>query len=100
MSRSFTVEKSEIGVTGGRYIGTEPYRVARKVARAMFDAATSAKKKKKEIRFTLRETTEGSKKKVYHYIGMKKSLDKPVVVKRGNTDVTIRHIYHVKSCAA
>lgn len=100
MSRSFTVDKSEIGVTGGRYMGTEPYRVAKKVARILLSSMpVTGKKAKKEIRFTLRETTEGSAKKLYHYIGMKKSLDTPLVVKRGDRDITIRNTYHVKSCS-
>lgn len=100
MSRSFTIEKSEIGVVGGRFMGKEPYRVAMKAARSLFaDASEHHHKKKSGIRFTLRETTEGSAKKQYHYIGSKKSLHKPIVVKRGESEITIRHTYHVKSCS-
>jgi hypothetical protein len=100
-TRNFTIEKSEIGFTGGLYTGKEPYRVAAKAARALFNqAATGKKGKKQEIRFTLRETTMDSNKKEYHYIGMKKSLSEPIVVKRGDVEIKIKHTYHVKSCAA
>lgn len=100
MSRSFTIEKSDIGETGGRFMGNEPYQVASKVARSLFKSASEHKKKKTEIRFTIRETTEGSAKKLFTYIGMKKSLHKPIIVKRGDTEIKIRHTYHVKSCHA
>lgn len=102
MTRNFTVEKSEIGVTGGTYTGKEPYRVASKAARVLFKQLQSEKKKgkKNEIRFTLRETTADSNKKLYHYIGIKKTLSQPVVVKRGDSEIKINHTYHVKSCSA
>lgn len=101
-TRNFTIEKSEIGVTGGLYTGKEPYRVASKAARALFKQLEADKKKgkKKEIRFTLRETTADSNKKMYHYIGMKKALSQPLIVKRGDSEIKINHTYHVKSCAA
>lgn len=99
MSRSFTIEKSDVGETGGRFMGSEPYRVAAKVARSLFDSAGS-KKKHHEIRFTIRETTADSPKKSYTYIGIKKSLHKPIIVKRGDVEIKIRHTYHVKSCQA
>lgn len=103
MSRHFTIEKSEIGFNGGQYNGSEPYRVASKAARALFDHLATKKNKKTEkkgeIRFTLRETTAGSKKREYTYVAMKKSYDKPLIVKRGDTEIKIHHTYHVKSCA-
>jgi len=96
--RSFTIEKSEIGSEGGRFVGKSPYTVAAKAARSLFKAAGAAKKKKSEIRFTLRETTAGTGGKEFHYIGVKKSLHTPIKVQRGDTEITIKHAYHVKSC--
>jgi hypothetical protein len=97
--RSFTIEKAEVGNPGGRFIGSSPFAVAAKAARSLFnDAKTDKEKKKKEIKFTIRETTMGSSGKEYHYIGMKKTYDSPIKVMRGDTEVTIKHVYHVKSC--
>lgn len=100
MSRSFTIHKSDIGETGGRFIGNAPYQVAAKVARSLFKHASEHKKKVHEMRFTIRETTEGSDKKMFTYIGLKKSLHKPIIVKRGDVEIKIHHTYHVKSCHA
>lgn len=100
MSRSFTIVKSDVDVDGGRYTGKAPYNVAAKVARALFDAIKGKKHQHHEIRFTIRETTDGSAKKEFTYIGMKKRLHKAIVVKRGDVEITIHHKYHVKSCQA
>jgi hypothetical protein len=100
MSRSFTIEKSDIGETGGRFMGDAPYRVASKAARSLFKYASEHRMKVHELRFTIRETTEGSAKKTFTYIGMKKSLHKPIIVKRGDVEIKIHHTYHVKSCHA
>jgi hypothetical protein len=96
--RSFTIDKSEIGSTGGRFVGKSPYTVAAKAARSLFKDAKDSKKKKTEIKFTLRETTAGTGSKEFHYIGVKKALGTPIKVKRGDTEITIKHTYHVKSC--
>lgn len=96
--RSFTISHSEVGISGGRYVGKTPYAVAAKAARAIFKEYDS--KKKPEIRFELKETTRDSKGKVFKYIGVKESLETPIVVKRGDSQITINHKYHVKSCRA
>lgn len=95
MERVFTIEQSEVNVTGGRYTGSSPYSVAAKAARAIFKESSS---KKKDIRFSLKEITRDSPGKVFKYIGIKQSLDKPIIVKRGDTAIEISHKYHVKSC--
>lgn len=95
MDRSFTIETSEIGVTGGRYMAKSPYNAAAKAARMLFREQTG---KKTKIRFTLRETTRGEGGKVWEYIGIKNALAKPKVIVRGDSEITITHSYSVKSC--
>lgn len=97
MERTFTVSDSEIDVKGGRYTGKSPYAVAAKAARVLFK---QAKATKREIRFTLKETTRDSSEKTFRYIGVKEQLNKPIVVTLGNSEVSINHKYHVKSCRA
>lgn len=94
--RFFTVEKSEIDKTGGRYSSSGPYNAAAKAARALFKEAPA---KKSEIRFTLRETTQGSQGKSYTYIGVKTKLAHPKVIVRGDKEIKIKHEYSVKSCS-
>jgi len=93
--RSFTVEYSDIGVTGGRYVGSSPYSVAAKAARALFKEHGG---KKTMIRFKLRETTQGSNGTIRAYIGNKIKLPEPRIVVRGDSKITIEHVYRIKSC--
>lgn len=95
MDRSFTVESSEIGVSGGRYMAKSPYNAAVKAARMLFREQTG---KKTKIRFKLKETTRDSVGKTFEYIGVKSTLAEPKVVVRGNSEITITHSYSVKSC--
>lgn len=70
--RHFTIviNKKEIGLFSGR----SPIRVARKVV-------SKLSKKGEKVIFSLRETTQGSKKKVYGpYEGYRKKLKEPVKV--------------------
>ncbi len=95
--RSFTIEQSEIkmGESSSRYIARTPLAAAAKAARRIFANVTG---KKKEVRFTLRETTQDSKAKLYKYIALKEKLDTPKIVKLAGNDVTYNHTYKVKSC--
>lgn len=95
MDRTFTIVDSEVDVTGGKYVGKSPYSVASKAARAIFK---QVKKGKTEVRFTLKETTPDSAGKLFRYVGVKTALEKPLVVKRGDSEIEIYHMYHVKSC--
>lgn len=104
MERSFTIDSSEIGITGGRYIGKSPYTAAAKASRVLF---REQKGKKTKIRFTLRETTRESTGKVFEYIGVKNTLASPLVLKDKNKNpildkdgnpVMLKHTYSVKSC--
>lgn len=92
MDRVFTVSKSEVNVSGGTYKGKSPYNAAAKAARAIFKESNT---KKKEIRFTLEDKASG---KSFSYIGVKESFDTPIVIKRGDSQITIAHKYHIKSC--
>jgi|Laugresbdmm110sn_1035088.scaffolds.fasta_scaffold01302_7 hypothetical protein len=90
--RSFTVEKSDLGPKGGRYISASPYSAAAKAARIIM-----REKKASKVKFTLRETTRNGKAKSYVYVGTKEKLTKPKIIKRGDTEIKITHAYKVKS---
>ena len=94
MSRSFTIESSDIKFTGGRYISKEPLLAAKKAAHRLFNEEP----KKSSIRFLLREMTVGSVKRVYSYVAKKNKLDEPKVIRVGDADVTYTHTYDVKAC--
>lgn len=95
MDRTFTVEKAAVkDGEGGRFTGKIPSQAARKAGRALLKLAP----KKKQVRFTLRETTQGSEKKEYTYIATKTKLDEPKVIKRGDVEITVTHEYLVKAC--
>lgn len=96
--RTFTVEKSDIGASGGVYVSSAPYTAASKAAAKLFKEDGAAKKSK--IRFTLRETTRGEGGKQFQYIGVKETLDAPIVRQIGNTTVEYKHKYSVKSCSS
>ena len=95
--RSFTIDNCEAKISGQtRFISKTPSAAAAKAARRIFKEVTNPKKD--EIRFTLRETTQGSAGKLYRYIGIKRKLAEPKVVSIAGTNVTYTHTYHVKSC--
>jgi hypothetical protein len=96
--RSFTVEKSEVAIPSEstRYISRTPAGAAAKAARRIFAGIKNANKT--EVRFTIRETTQGSVGKMYRYIGIREKLDKPKIVVIAGKEVPIRHKFTVKSC--
>lgn len=75
MPRTFTVEKSSINESGGRYKSENPSSAAKKAASKLFAKSKNAK----TITFSLRESTRGSEKKVYEYKATQETLAKPVV---------------------
>ena len=85
--RTFTVEGH-----GGVYKGKIPSSVAKKAARQLFKDSPG----KKTLSFTLRETTQGSKKKTFLYSATKKILNPPLVIKKGNVSITIKTEIKVK----
>lgn len=118
--RTFTIQGSDIGFSGGLYKSTSgPVTAAKKAARILFRmvmygvkyqenhiankkyakyAKYAAFAKDKTIKFLLRETTRGSEKKSLFYEGSKLNLKTPVVITRNGVEVTIEHKYDVKVC--
>ena len=73
--RSFKVQLPGNETFGGRFTGLTPYQAANK-ALSKYYRETS--KPKKEIRFTIRESTRGSKRNHYTYNGRREKLKIPV----------------------
>lgn len=95
--RSFTIDHAEVPTTdfsNSRFESREPRGAAMKAARRLFDIFP----KKKEIKFTIRETTQGSAGRKYTYYGLREKLEKPVVLQLGDREVTYEHKYKVRSC--
>lgn len=92
--RTFTIQASEIGFTGGEYKSDLPSKAAKKAAKRIFalaakDAAFKKFSDRKTLWFVLREKTRGSDKKVFFYKGLVQDLKNPkfVMVKApGNAD--------------
>jgi hypothetical protein len=76
-------------VEGGRFTGKVPSVVAKKVARKLLQDQTT-------IAFSIREVTQGSAKKTYNYVGTKKTLNPPKLVKRGDVEFKVTTEYIVK----
>ena len=91
--RHFTVEFCDMADMGGIFKGRSPGQAARKAARKLFKMSP----KRTSIPFTLRETTQGSDKKEYDYIGTKKTLNPPKVIQRGPISITVTTEYIVKA---
>lgn len=97
-TRFFTIESAEISLPegySGRFEAKVPRNAGIKAARQLFRVAPP---KKKAIRFVLRETTQGSNGREFHYIGMKTVLKDPLVIERNGKQITIRYEYNVKAC--
>lgn len=87
---SFTIENSDLGHIGGRYLSKSPLAAAKKVATQLFKLIkTEAAYKKfagKSISFIIRKTTNNSNKKLYEYTAKQTKLQKPIeVVINGKT---------------
>lgn len=82
-ARSFKVKLPTSDVYEGRFTGLTPYQAANK---ALSKYYRETKKAKGEIIFSIKESTRGSKRLVYHYNGHREKLKVPVeyVIKSGN----------------
>ena len=82
-ARSFKVKLPNSEVYEGRFTGLTPYQAANK---ALSKYYRESKKSKKEIIFSIKESTRGSKRLVYHYNGHREKLKVPVeyVIKSGD----------------
>lgn len=78
MSRTFTIDNSCINVAGGKYMSGTPISAAKKAAVKLFENAKESPKYKnlRKITFCLRETTVGSKKKMYDYKASRVKVDR------------------------
>ena len=86
-TRSFKVKLPNSEVYEGRFTGLTPYQAANKALSKYYRENKSSK----EIVFSIRESTRGSKRLVYHYNGHRTKLDVPVeyVIKSGNDSKVI-----------
>jgi len=91
--RSFTVDKSSISKTGGRYINKEPRDAAIKAAHFLFDDKKA--RGQSVITFQLRETTRGSQNKLRAYRAKKNKMIKTVNIAGKN--ITFTQSVDVKS---
>lgn len=85
MTNSYTIEKSDINFSGGRYLSANPYNAAKKAANQLFRKIKNDKKynkfkSSKALKFTLRETTANSNKKEFTYKASRVKLDKPIKI--------------------
>jgi hypothetical protein len=97
---SYTIESSNIGHDGGRYISKTPLAAAKKVATQLYKLIkTESKYKKysgKSITFTIRKTTSGSNKKVYEYTAKQIKLAKPVEIEINGKKILYKNKIDVK----
>ena len=82
--RSFKVRLPGNETFEGRFTGLTPYQAANK---ALSKYYRETKSPKKQIRFTIRESTRGSKRSTYTYNGQREKLSTPVEysIKDGRT---------------
>lgn len=83
--RSFTIQSSEIGFSGGEYKSDIPSKAAKKAAKRIFTLIANDEKYSKfashdTIKFLLREKTRGSEKKIYYYETSIKNLKQPKII--------------------
>ena len=107
--RTFTIQGSDLGFEGGRYKGTLPGLAARKAAKQLFRMVENKDHKKEwskyhkfnsyhKIKFILREISRGSDKGTHYYEATIEKLKEPVVIKRGDVEITVTKKIHVKTC--
>jgi hypothetical protein len=85
MSRNFVSDD----IPGSRFTGKVPCVVAKKAARKLLQ-------NKSTVTFSIRETTKESAKKTFYYVGTKKTLNPPKIVKRGDVEFKVTTEYNVK----
>ena len=96
--RSFTIEFAEVSldpIVSSRLESRSPRSAAIKAAHRLL----KLNPKKKEIKFAIRETTVGSDKKIFHYIGFRETLDKPKRIERDGQVVEYKYQYNVRVCS-
>ncbi len=91
-TRSFKVLLPNSEVYEGRFTGLTPYQAANKALSKYYRENSKAKK---SIRFSIKESTRGSKRLVYHYNGHREKLAVPVeyAIKSGDETKVITKNY-------
>lgn len=87
--RSFKVQLPGTESFVGRFTGLTPYQAANK---ALSKYYRETKKPKQDIRFSIRESTRGSKRSTYTYNGARQKLDEPVKYTISNNNGEDREI--------
>lgn len=97
MSRTFTVDNSDIGDSGGRYVSDVPSLAAKKAASKLFAKAKTSHNHKsvKTITFSLRETTRKSAKTQFRYKATQKALPKPITRVINGKEITNKFSIHI-----
>lgn len=76
-ARSFKVKLPDSSVFEGRFTGLTPYQAANKALTKLYKLNKN-KNLSKQVTFTIKESTRGSKKKEYTYNGNRTKLSTPV----------------------
>jgi hypothetical protein len=98
--RHFVIEASSIKLPKGYqglFESSSPYSAASKAAHSIFRLS---KTKKTSVSFTIRESTQGSKKKEYKYTGTKTKYATPKDTGRKDAagkPILAKHEYSIKS---
>jgi hypothetical protein len=86
--RTFTIQASEIGFTGGVYKSDLPSKASKKAAKRLFELIEdkngpyhSKFSNLTKVKFILREKTQSSQKKTFFYEAEKQNLSSPKIVK-------------------
>lgn len=83
------------GEPKGLFCGKTPKQAANKAFTSIIKAGDD-KLLNKEISFTIKECTRGTKHREYHYVGIRQKLDAPIEVQYGGGDKKIKFNFHNK----
>lgn len=97
--RTFKVASSNVDVTGGRYKSFSPDAAAKKAGTKLFKKVekSTKHKAKKEIVFTIQETTNGNEKKSFKYSAKRVKLAKPKTIFINGTQIVYKYKTMVKA---
>jgi hypothetical protein len=93
--RTYTIHSSSLSKKGGNYKSQSPGLAAKKACSQLLRSKSDDGEK--ECTFELREL--GVHDRVYCYEGKRKLKDKPLIVKMGGKDISIKWDYIVKPCS-
>lgn len=94
--KSYRIVECSVGLprkySGGRFISASPLGAARKAVRSIYNKTNGHPK---SVKFTLVETTRGSKHKEFSYEGKKVKLSRPIHINRDGNDIVVEYEYNV-----